>query len=134
MEYGSHTDDALMGAPQHRMRTDLAFTLFLSDASTYEGGALALESAVGRQEVKLSAGDAFLYPAGAIHSVTEVTRGVRLAAVGWVESFVRGPARREILYDLSLSRARLAEAGAPRADVLRLDKTISNLLRMWAET
>jgi PKHD-type hydroxylase len=134
MEYGSHTDDALMGAPPHRMRTDLAFTLFLSDPASYQGGALRLESAAGVQEVRLPAGDAFLYAAGSIHGVAAVNAGVRLAAVGWVESFVREPARREILYDLSLTRARLADAGAPRTELLRLDKTISNLLRMWAET
>jgi PKHD-type hydroxylase len=134
MEYGSHTDDALMGAAGDRLRTDLAFTLFLSEPATYKGGALTLESIAGRQEIKLEAGDAMLYPAGAIHSVAPVTEGVRLAAVGWVESFVREPARREILYDLSRVRTRLAEAGAPRLELLHLDKSISNLLRMWAET
>jgi PKHD-type hydroxylase len=57
---------------------------------------------------------------------------VRLAAVGWIESFVADAAQREILFDLSVTRARLSEAGAAREDLLRLDKSISNLLRMWA--
>jgi hypothetical protein len=31
-----------------------------------------------------------------------------------------------------VTRARLAEAGAAREDLLTLDKSISNLLRMWS--
>jgi PKHD-type hydroxylase len=132
MTYGAHTDDALMGAGEGKLRTDLAFTIFLADASAYDGGALVVESALGAQEIKLEAGDAILYPAGSIHQVAPVTRGARLAAVGWIESFVADTARREILFDLSVTRARLGEAGAAREDLLRLDKSISNLLRMWA--
>jgi PKHD-type hydroxylase len=56
-----------------------------------------------------------------------------LACVGWAQSLVRDPARREVLFDLSTARARLATAGAERADLLLLDKTRANLLRMWAE-
>jgi PKHD-type hydroxylase len=132
MTYGAHTDDALMGAGDDKLRTDLAFTIFLADATTYDGGALVMESPLGAQEVKLEAGDAILYPAGSIHHVAPVTRGVRLAAVGWVESYVADAARREILFDLSIARARLAETGGAREELLRLDKSISNLLRMWA--
>ena len=36
MDYGSHVDDALM----HGVRTDVSFTLFLSDPESYDGGAL----------------------------------------------------------------------------------------------
>jgi PKHD-type hydroxylase len=132
MAYGAHTDDALMGQGEDKLRTDLAFTLFLADRSGYEGGALVVESALGEQAITLDAGDAILYSAGSIHYVAPVTRGVRIAAVGWVESFVADAAQREILFDLSVSRGRLAEAGAAREELLRLDKSISNLLRMWA--
>lgn len=132
MSYGAHTDDALMGAGDSKLRTDLAFTLFLADRASYEGGALVMESALGEQEVALNAGDAFLYPAGSIHRVAPVTQGVRLAAVGWVQSLIGDAAQREILFDLSITRMRLAEAGAPRDELLKLDKCISNLLRMWA--
>lgn len=132
MSYGAHTDDALMGAADNKLRTDLAFTLFLADRAAYEGGALVMESALGEQEVALEAGDAFLYPAGSIHRVAPVTEGVRLAAVGWVQSLIGDESQREILFDLSLTRARLAGAAAPREEILKLDKSISNLLRMWA--
>ena len=131
MTYGAHTDDALMGGDDP-LRTDLAFTLFLSDQASYDGGALVVESALGEQAISLEAGDAILYPAGSIHHVAPVTRGARLAAVGWVQSHIADAAQRETLFDLSVARARLGEGGAPREDLLRLDKSISNLLRMWA--
>jgi PKHD-type hydroxylase len=132
MTYGAHTDDALMGAGEDKLRTDLAFTLFLADRDSYDGGALVVQSALGEQEIALEAGDAILYPAGSIHHVAPVTRGARLAAVGWVQSHIADAGQRETLFDLSVARARLAEAGAAREDLLRLDKSISNLLRMWA--
>ena len=132
MTYGAHTDDAMMGASDDKLRTDLAFTLFLAERDSYDGGALVVQSALGDQEIALDAGDAILYPAGSIHFVAPVTRGVRLAAVGWIESFVPDAPQREILFDLSVTRARLAQAGAAREDLLPLDKSISNLLRMWA--
>jgi PKHD-type hydroxylase len=132
MTYGAHTDDALMGAGEDKLRTDLAFTIFLANRDTYEGGALTIDSALGEQEIKLDAGDAILYPAGSIHYVAPVTQGARLAAVGWVQSFVPDAGQREVLFDLSVTRTRLAHAGVPRDDLLAIDKAISNLLRMWA--
>jgi PKHD-type hydroxylase len=132
MEYGAHTDDALMGAGPDPLRTDLAFTIFLEQSEAYEGGALVIESAMGEQAIKLEAGDAFLYSAGSIHRVEPVTSGVRLAAVGWVQSLVADAGQRDILFELSVARARLAEGGAARAELLSLDRAISNLLRMWA--
>lgn len=133
MNYGAHTDDALMGRGEARLRSDLAFTLFLSASESYEGGGLVIESALGEQEIRLAAGDAILYPAGSIHRVAPVTHGTRIAAVGWVQSTIADAGQREILFDLSVARTRLVEAGGAREEVLRLDKSISNLLRMWAK-
>jgi PKHD-type hydroxylase len=132
MTYGAHTDDALMGKGEDKLRTDLAFTIFLADSSSYEGGELVVDSALGEQGIKLEAGDAFLYSAGSIHHVAPVTSGVRLAAVGWIQSFIPDLTQRETLFDLSVTRARRAGAGVAREELLRLDKSIANLLRMWA--
>lgn len=132
MSYGRHTDDALMGDRLSPLRTDLAFTLFLSDPASYEGGTLAIDTPLGVHQVKLAAGDAILYSAGTIHAVTPVTQGERLVCVGWVESLVRDSAQRAVLFDLSVARAQLAEAGAERDHLLVLDQVQSNLLRMWA--
>lgn len=133
MTYGDHTDDALMGKGGARVRTDLAYTIFLSESASYDGGGLVVQSALGEQEIKLEAGDAILYPAGSIHRVAPVIQGIRLAAVGWIQSVVADAGQREVLFDLSVTRTRLAGAGARREDLLRLDKSISNLLRMWAQ-
>lgn len=132
MNYGAHTDDALMGQADDKLRTDLAFTIFLAECESYGGGELVVESPLGEQGIKLEAGDAFLYPAGSIHHVAPVKSGVRLAAVGWIQSFIPDIAQRETLFDLSVARTRFAEAGIARDELLRLDKSISNLLRMWA--
>src|SRR6266849_2870458 len=77
MHYGSHVDDALMGG----MRTDVSFTLFLSDPKSYDGGELTIESTSGEELFKLDAGSLIAYPATSLHHVTGVTRGARLAAV-----------------------------------------------------
>lgn len=127
--YGLHVDDAIMG----ETRSDLSFTLFLADPDTYEGGALALQDSSGETEIKLAAGDAVLYPTGALHQVKPVTAGERLACVGWVRSYVRRADQREILFDLSLTVNALHARDGKSAEVDRLLKTRANLLRQWAE-
>lgn len=129
MTYGTHVDDALMGGT----RTDLSFTLFLSDPEGYQGGALVIDDAYGEREVRLPAGELFLYPSTTLHRVVPVTSGVRLAAVGWVRSFVRDPAQRELLFDLDTARQRLFAREGKTAEFDLLSKTSANLLRMWAE-
>src|SRR5262245_53359647 len=47
MRYGSHVDDALMQG----LRTDVSFTLFLSDPDSYDGGELVIEGASGEDAV-----------------------------------------------------------------------------------
>jgi PKHD-type hydroxylase len=129
MTFGTHVDDALMDG----VRTDLSFTLFLSDPESYQGGALVIDNAYGERDVKLPAGELFLYPSTTLHRVAPVTDGVRLAAVGWVRSFVRDPNQRELLFDLETAlRAVFARDGkSPLFDTLV--KTRTNLLRMWAD-
>jgi PKHD-type hydroxylase len=129
MSYGRHVDDALMGGA----RSDVSFTLFLSDPADYEGGELVIESTAGEQPWKLPAGSLVLYPSTTLHRVAEVTRGTRLVAVGWAQSLIRDPARRELLFELDTARrAIFAQQG--KSDTFDLvSKACSNLLRMWAE-
>jgi PKHD-type hydroxylase len=129
MAYGAHVDDALMRG----VRSDLSLTLFLADPGSYEGGELVVESSAGEQAIKLAAGALVLYPATALHRVEPVRGGVRLAAVGWIRSFVRDAARREVLFDLDRARRRLFERHGKTEEVDLLHKTSANLLRMWAE-
>lgn len=129
MHYGSHVDDALMGG----MRTDVSFTLFLSDPASYDGGDLTIESAAGEEAFKLAAGALVAYSATSLHRVADVTRGTRLAAVGWARSFIRDPARRELLFDLDTARRQLFAHGGKSAEFDLVSKSLANLLRMWAE-
>ncbi|WP_309088934.1 Fe2+-dependent dioxygenase [Phenylobacterium sp.] len=129
-QYGLHTDNVRMyGGGGQSLRTDISFTVFLSDPDSYEGGALHVQDISTDREFRLEAGSAVLYPTGCLHRVAPVTRGVRLACVGWMQSLVRRADQREILYDLDQVRDRLG----PGDSALLLDKTIGNLLRMWSE-
>jgi PKHD-type hydroxylase len=133
MEYGEHLDDPIMGTGGVMYRSDVAVTLFLSAPDEYGGGELVIRGASGAQSVKLPAGDAVLYPAGTIHHVSPVTRGERLVAVTWVQSVVRDPVRRELLYGLNLAREKLL-ASAPDADeTAQVNAAYLNLIRMWSE-
>lgn len=128
--YGLHVDAATMAADGGgRMRTDLSFTLFLSEPADYEGGALLLDGVDGEREARPEAGSLVVYETGVLHQVTPVTRGERLACVGWVQSLVRRPDQREVLFDLWRVQARQTDAEAR----LLLSKTVGDLTRMWAE-
>jgi PKHD-type hydroxylase len=128
-QYGSHIDNPLM----HGLRTDVSFTLFLADPETYDGGELVIESVAGEEAVKLPAGHLVAYGSTTLHRVAPVTRGERLVAVGWAQSYVRDSAKRELLFDLETARRSLfAQSGkTPEFDLLA--KSSANLLRMWAE-
>jgi PKHD-type hydroxylase len=131
--YGPHVDNALMGKGSARVRTDLSFTLFLTPPEEYEGGELVVHTAGMTQEVKGEAGHLVLYPSGSIHEVRPVTRGTRIVCVGWIESMIADGAQREMLFDLENLRTSLrCQLPSQSAELLTLDKTIANLLRMWA--
>jgi PKHD-type hydroxylase len=133
MQYGNHVDDPLMGADGALYRSDVSITVFLNDPSAYEGGELVVNTAFGEQLVKLPAGDAVMYPSSSLHRVAEVTRGERLVAVTWLQSLVRDPARRELLYELNSVRERML-ANTPEAEDAKLiNKSYVNLVRMWGD-
>ena len=127
--YGLHIDDPVMAGEEGRIRTDLSFTLFLSDPDSYEGGALVIDGPEGEREAKPPAGAMVVYSTGALHRVEPVTSGERLAAVGWLQSLIRRPDEREVLFDLGRVRAAL-----PAGDeALLMDKAMAGLIRLWGE-
>ena len=63
-----------------------------------------IETAAGEDAFKLPAGAMIAYATTSLHHVAKVTRGERLACVGWVRSFVRDAAKRELLFDLDTAR------------------------------
>lgn len=129
MSYGSHVDDASM----HGMRTDLSFTIFLCCPQDYEGGELVLDLHHGEQDFKLEAGDMVLYPSTTLHRVEPVIKGERLVCVGWVQSLIRRSDQRELLFDMETARLALFKKEGKSQEFDLLSKSLSNLLRMWAE-
>jgi PKHD-type hydroxylase len=133
MRYGPHVDNGVMGG-DNPVRSDIAVTLFLCEPSDYEGGELVIHTSFGPQQVKLPLGSAVVYPASSLHEVTALTGGERLCAVTWVQSLVRDPARREVIYELDLVRRRLHEKQPDAEETYLLQKTHANLIRMWSDT
>lgn len=133
MAYGVHTDDALMNAQQQLMRSDVSFTLFLNSPEEYQGGELVIDSTQGEQPYKLEAGAMIVYPSSTLHWVETVTSGARLAAVSWVQSLIRDPQEREILFDLDTARQTLFKQQGKTREFDLLSKTHANLLRKWVE-
>ena len=133
MEYGEHLDDPIMGAGGVMYRSDVAVTVFLSAPQEYDGGELVIRGAQSERRIKLPAGDAVLYPAGTIHHVSPVTRGERLVAVTWVQSVVRDPARRELLYGLNLAREKLLASAPEAEETAQVNAAYLNLIRMWSD-
>ena len=126
MQYGRHIDNPFMSSG----RSDLSFTISLTDKSKYRGGELNIEEMNSEKEFKLNAGEIIIYPSTYLHSVKEIKYGERLVCVGWIESYVKSIEEREYLFDLDAgAKGLLAKNG--RSDELDLIfKSYSNLLRL----
>lgn len=133
MTYGDHVDDPIMGSSGPRFRTDVSMTVFLNPPESYDGGELRVRTSFGETKVKLPAGDAVVYPSSSLHRVEPVTRGERLVALTWIQSYVRDPARRELLYELNLAREDLLKTQPGTDTTGHVDRSYANLLRMWAD-
>ena len=135
--YGAHSDSALLHVANSSIvvRSDLSATLFLSEPDEYDGGELEIENPGDTQAIKLAAGDMILYPSGALHRVLPVTRGARIASFFWVQSMVRDPGKRGLLYELDQGVQQSTLAMGPESPtVQQLAAVYHNLLRRWAET
>jgi PKHD-type hydroxylase len=122
--YGRHIDNAWMAGG----RSDLSFTLFLSDPHHYAGGALVLETERGEQTLKLPAGSAVVYPSTLLHRVETVSQ---LVAVGWIESRIRHQDQRQLLFDLDTARRLLFQRSGKDDLFDLLSCSYTNLLRRW---
>lgn len=133
MNYGWHVDEALFPSTPP-IRSDLSCTVFLNDPSEYDGGELTIQ--LGAQELayKLAPGSAILYPSTTIHRVTPVTRGVRIAAITWLQSWVADSNQRELLVQLEEARGLAASGGDRQRLQVLLESLRTNLFRMWADT
>jgi PKHD-type hydroxylase len=135
MSFGAHVDNAVRQVPgtHHRLRIDIAVTLFLSAAEDYDGGELVIEDTYGAHAVKLAAGDMVVYPASSLHQVQPVTHGARIAAFFWVQSMVRDDGARTLLFEMDAAIRELTASGSDGGALLRLTACYHNLLRRWAD-
>ncbi|NER46879.1 MAG: PKHD-type hydroxylase, partial [Symploca sp. SIO1A3] len=62
-----------------------------------------------------------------------VTEGIRLVAVAWVQSLVRDPQDREILFDLDTVRRAIFHKDGKTTEFDLISKSYSNLLRKWGD-
>lgn len=133
MHYGPHVDAPVMGSMSTAVRTDIAITVFLSDPKSYDGGELVVYASGVASQFKLDAGSVIAYPANTLHNVNPVTRGTRDAAIIWVQSQVRDPARRELLWDLDNAKRQIFSQEGKTSIFDAISKSHANLLRMWAD-
>ena len=137
MAYGDHVDNAILGRFGPRaMRTDVSFTIFLSDPNEYEGGELIIDSDIRPTAFKLPPGHAVIYPTHYLHRVSPVTKGTRQVVIGWIQSLIREPERRQVLLDLQQAMGQLQSTlpGGPNHPAfVRMQKIYINLQRMWSE-
>jgi len=131
--YGPHIDGSVRPIGGHeRVRTDLSATLFLTAPDSYDGGELFIDDHGGVNQAKFAAGDLILYAASSVHHVAPVTRGIRTSAFFWVQSIVRDPIQRHMLFTLDQTIQALSEHATDEA-VLSLTGHYHNLIRMWGD-
>lgn len=132
MGYGWHLDSPIMMSNQP-IRTDVAMTIFISNPEDYEGGELEVKGPGGLTKWKMKAGDAIFYPATTVHRVAPVTDGERWVVVTWIQSAVREPRHRQLLYDLKVAHEEMERKPELAAAAEKVQHAFSHLLREWAE-
>ena len=107
--YGWHVDNPF----SRHGRRDLSFTCFLSDEDSYEGGSLLIQTGGDdTKEFRLPPGQIVLYPSSTLHCVTPVSSGIRYVCVGCIESYVKSPDDRSMLFNIDAgARGLLARHG-----------------------
>ncbi|GAB5467651.1 MAG: Fe2+-dependent dioxygenase [Rhodospirillales bacterium] len=133
MFYKPHMDQSLMylGTPS-MMRTDLSFTVFLTEPQDYEGGEFVVETPFGEKRFKEPAGTLICYPSDMLHGVEPVRSGSRISAIGWIHSLVPDAKHREIFnaFD-NLGHDVLGAVPDPEQFRDRFARLRDNLLRAW---
>ena len=100
--YDWHGDVTLLD----NQRTDLSFTIFLSEPDEYDGGEMVIELIGKHFQIKRPAGSMAIYPSGLNHKVNPVTNGNRLVIVGWIKSHIKNEEHRERLLQMRVEMAK----------------------------
>lgn len=130
MKYGLHMDASMIPLAKSQLRADLSCTIFLSDPSSYEGGALHIRLGGADLRFKGVPGSAIVYPSNTLHEVEEVTNGERHVAITFIESAIADVSQRNMLYELN-EIAALEGENMSFENFSRLQGVQANLGRMW---
>jgi PKHD-type hydroxylase len=144
MFYKEHVDLPVMGflssargmtaaVGANYVRSDLSMTLFLSPPESYDGGELSFDSPFGPMKIKLNAGSAVVYPTGARHQVLPVTRGVRHAAIFWIQSMFPTEAHRHAVHNAQRLMKMIGEVFPGSDEYTLAQDNFYNLSRILAE-
>ena len=132
MHYGAHADAAYLTLPQGVVRSDLSCTIFLNEPEDYEGGSLHIRLADASIRFKLKPGQAIVYPSDTMHEVEPVTSGERLVAITFIQSRLKDPFQRQMLFELNEVAALEGNNMSPE-NFSRMQLIQANLLRYWGE-
>ena len=132
MHYGAHADAAYLQLPHGTVRSDLSCTIFLNEPGDYEGGALHVRLSDGSMRFKLKPGQAIVYPSDTLHEVEPVTQGERLVAITFIQSRVKDPFQRHMLFELN-EVAALEGLKMDPENFSRMQLIQANLLRYWGD-
>jgi PKHD-type hydroxylase len=132
MSYGLHSDAAILPLAGRPLRSDLSCTLFLTEPGAYEGGELSVQLGDRPLAFKGAPGSAIIYPSHTLHEVKPVTAGERLVGLTFIESNVRDPMQRELIYQLD-EIAALEGLTMRWENRTRLQYVRNNLRRLWSE-
>lgn len=116
-EYKIHSDAALMGD----VRTDMACTIFLTD--DYDGGELNIDG----KAIKGRAGMCVVYECWRPHWVNPVTRGDRISAITWMQSYIAESWKRDLLNLLHS----VAVKSSDQENFAKLGAVHEKLLKHW---
>ena len=75
-----------------------------------------------------------IYPASSLHHVQPVMRGMRLAAIFWIQSLVRKNDDRQILFDLDIAIQGIRDVDPGEPSILSIIDIYHNLLGRWSDT
>ena len=132
MKYGAHADAAFIPLGNRPLRTDVSLTIFLADPSSYDGGELSVQLGTRRLAFKGKPGSVVVYPSNTLHQVMPVTRGVRIAAISFVESDIADLNQRDLLCELN-EVAALEGNTMAFENYSRLQRVQYGLRRMWSD-
>ena len=130
--YGWHVDEPHMNINQSTFRSDLSYTVSLTDPDEYDGGELIIKQQSMDITVKLNKGEIVVYPTTQIHQVKEVTKGDRIVCVGWISSNIIDNEIRYSIYQLAKTLNHLINTHGNSEEVLRLSNATNNLIRKFS--